>query len=622
MNEVKFKKTLEFNGYEFLFYNELAEFLINNFEASLRLINNNSLFELLEEGDSYLAISIKEAVKDFKHQENIITYIIYKLSSSSKFVTKSHNFKTTYEIAVEMKRTYPHINSEIMTLLSDNILSKIYLDEYNFTKNPSDKRTHDFMLHVEENIEYTYSYYYFLLLHLSSNEIISFIINNVTFTSLEELTSYMYTNQRYIKDILTEVKSNNYVLALIATKTNINSLTTACLSDNYLDLLCLLQGFAQYDCRNLLTKKMSYWLLDNYQNYTYSCTRAKKIYTEYSLIVKKEDMSFIEMFEQVKKLENLYNRFILLYKSDRIVERVNFIHPLSEQYHLGYIYNNDYVCSKYLVDNELSDINIYSEDYILGQEKQIVYNELDNSVKKLGKADDLLNSYYEQFDIDRYKDISTRYCLMMSLLLPILLGLMFHFGYNISKVELIFLYVFSIPALILLLGSLMFITPEYNILLDIQKRKKKYNKYLDKINKLKVDIARLQYYKHSSEDGETNNAIVYKKINLDFTHKFDKFYNESVKINKKTNKLKQYDKKILNIITIAIAFPASLSFVNHIIFDLLNKELTYLILTSFPILYLVFIVINLFVLTREKIYRNTLFVYIISLIITIIVNFY
>lgn len=615
MFEVKFKNIIEFNGYEFFYYNEFSEFLASNFNYALRLLQDNSLFDIIDEGDPYLNIALKEATKNFKYQENIISYIICKLSNSSIFVTPSHSFKTTYEMMIEMKRTYPNVNQELYRLLKDPVLSKIYLDEYNFTKESKDKRTHDFMIHVEENSEYIYSYYYFFLLHLPSSEKISFVINNITFDSLDELCSYMYTNGKYIKTLIKEIKENDYVLALLASKTSINSLTIAIQSDNYLDTLYLLNGVSDYDFRTLLMKKMSYWLADNYHNYEYTSNKAKKLLEQYSMIIKKEDMTFLEMFTLVKKLEELYKSFLELYKSDRIIERTNYIIPRTEEFHFGYFYNEEFVCSKFLSDLELIEVNIYSEEYIMSHEKLIVTNELNDQIARLGKADTLLTQYYELFDVNRFKVVNLRTLFMFLLLLPISVGLIFNINYNISSLELIVLKVFSIPSLILLIASLVFILPEYNKLSDILAKKKKYIKYLKKINNTKIELAKVQYEKQ--EDG----SIVNKKINLNYFKSFDGFCNSAKKISKKEVSIKSYDINLLNIVTIAVAFFPAISFLNHIIFSFLGLELSYLIFVSFPILYFVFVAINIFLLTKEKFYRNTFILYIVSLITTVIINF-
>lgn len=623
MLEVKFKKIMELNGHEFFYYNEFADFLSSNFNFSLRMIKNGSLFDIIKECDDYLYITLKDAVTNFKYDENILTYIIYKLSTTTKYQTKTHLFKTTYEIAVEMKRTFPHVNEEIMLLLKDNLLSTIALEEYKFTSNLSHKRTYEFMLHVEENSQYIYSYYYFFILHASSADALPFLINNVSFANLEELSSYIYTNQRNIKNIINEIKHNDYVLALIASKTNINSLTIAYNSDNYLDMLCMMHEISSYDFRAMLVKKMSYWLLDNYQNYNYESHKAKKLKDEYSLIIKKDDMSFLEAFSQVKILEELYKSFIKLYKSDRIVERKNSISPINEEFHLGYVYNDDYVCSKYLVDNDLVDVNIYSEEYILAQEKQIVNNDINDEITKLGNTETLLVNYYGLFDSQRFKIVICRFIIMNILLLPIIIGLIFTNLMRISDIEKILLYVLGIPAILLLITSLFFTFPEFNKSRDILHRRSKCRKYLKKLNKIKFDVAKMQYYKEVTvENEEVNNSIVKEKINLKCFKNIDKFYNKAMKINKKEAVMNIQNKTILNKVAITVAFLPAISLINHLVFNIIDVRIYYLVLKDLPLLYLIPFGLNTLFITKKKFSLISLIIFVLTIIITIIVNFY
>ncbi len=621
MLEIKFKKIMELNGHEFFYYNEFADFLSSNYSFALKMVKNNSLFDLLKECDENLYISLKASISDFKYEENILTYIIYKLSNYSIYKTSSHKFKTTYDIALEMKRTFPNVNEEIMLLLKDNILSKIALEEYKFTQDLSHKRTYNFMLHVEENSSYIYSYYYFFILHTSSTEPLPFIINNVNFNNLEELASYMYTNQKHIRSIVNEIKQNNFVLALIASKTNINSLTIAYKSDNYLDMLCMMHEISSFDFRVMLTKKMSYWLLDNYHNYEYHTNKAKRLRDEYSLLVKKEEMSFLEVFSQIKILEDLYKTFIKFYKSDRIAERKNTISPLAEEYHLGYLYNEDYVCSKYLVDNDLVDLNIYSEEYILGQEKQIVTNDIQEEITKLGNTENLLVNYYDLFNIDRFKIVTCRFILMNILLIPIILGFIFTNYMRISNLERTFLYILGIPSIILILTSLFFTFPEFNKLRDIIIRKRKCRSYLKKLNKIKFEVAKLQYYKETPQEGEVaSNAIVEKKVNLKCFNKIDSFYNKAIKISNKKMEIKQNNKTILNKIAITIAFLPALSFINHLLFNLIEIRIIYIVLKDIPVLYLIPLVINSLFITKKKFSLISLIIFILSVITTIVIN--
>lgn len=622
MANVNFKKGLYFNGYEFFSYNDLAEFLIEFFPNCIRLVKDNSLFELIKEGDEDLYIDLYEKTKEYKYCENVLTYIIYRLSSSPKFITSNHKFSTTYDMALTMKRIYPEVDNDINILLKDNVLSTIFWDEYIFTNDTRHKRNHDFLTSVEENHEYLFSYYYFLILHLPANDNISFVLNNVKFSTLDELISYLYTNKTYVKQIIEEIKRHDYALGLLASKTSINSVMLAMKNDNYLDFLCLINSMNQnnelntYDFTLFLDNKMSVWLAKHYHNYEYVSNKSKKLLREYSSIIKRNNLSFNEQFEEVKKLENLYQKFIFLYKSNKIVERKQEIIPISEEYHLGYIYNNEVVCSKYLHDYELSQTDIKTSEYILAEEKNLIINELDTYSVLLDKNNNKLENYYASFEKERYNNIFFKTLSLLTYSLFISTGCLFILlnAINfISTTEKFFTNIFSVISIVLLVISLIFIIPEYNKLALIKDFKNKYNKLNKKINKTKIKVT------HLSLDTQSDD-IVKKRIKINFSNSISKFCDNCSKNEKKSFKIKQFNFDVLFKITICFSFLPAIIYFNKIIFNILKIELTYPLVKQFGIIYLLLTFLNIGSVSLKKPYRNTFFLFLISSVITFVIN--
>ncbi len=631
---ISFKTTVYFNGYRLSSYNDMASFLIENYVSAVNLVKDNTLFDLIKEGDETLYEEIVESTKEFEYCENIITYIIYRLSSEPIFVTKNHRFTSTYEIALAMHRSYPDLNNDALILLKEKVLSKIYWEEYIFTSDARHKRNHDFLLNVEENSKYLFSYYYFLILHLPSNEETRFIVNNIKFNSLDELISYLYTNQKHIHQLITEIKSNYYVLGLLASKSSINQVAKTLSSDNYLDFLLLLNtvnsdGTQSYDFTAILSSKMSVWMLNNYQNYSYKTLEAKKLLREYSLVVRKPDMSFLELFTQVKYLDELYDTFLSLYKSDRIIEDISEIVSNSEDYHLGYFHNDEVVCSRYLTDYDLIKEDINTPDYIISQEKSLVINRLNRAQAKLEKHNDLLHDYYSKFTKERYNLLSFKFCIFASLIISLICGFLFVFLEEIvylSEHEQFFVRILGGIGLLLSLIVIVFTTIEQNKLSLINDKQKQYNRYTNKINKMKIKVTNLTYYKESITtsgyviDEEIDNSIVKKRLKINFLKRYTKFYDKAIKLSQKQCDVKEYNFNILSYITLSIAYLPALIFINHIIFNIINVELTYPLVSEFGVFYLIFALINVVLISNKNAYRNTFIFYLISIIATLIIN--
>ncbi len=622
MSETNFNSILYMNGYEFTAYNEFADFLCDNFNFATRLAQDDTLYNLIKEVDEPLYNDIFEITKEYKRAENVVTYLIYRLSLMTRYVTASRQYKTPYEIALQMKRVYPEIDDEVRILFQDNVLSTIYIKEYEFTREPKYKRNHDFMRNVEDNAEYILSYYYFLILHLPQNEEIKFILNNIQMNNLEEACSYMYTNQKNINLVIDDIKNNDFVLALIASKTNINSTITAYNSNSYLDILALLHEISQYDFRHFINRKMSVWIIFNYQNYTYISKKAKKLLQQYSYVVYKENMSFMELFSLAKYADELYKSFLSLYKESKIIKRKSSIISNDDEFHLGYIFNNDYVCARYITDNDLIDNNTYNNEYLLSEAKAIALEELNHYSSNINIVNDKMVNYLNLFDKKRYLTIGFRF-IYLTILLISLIPLFFitfnnDFDYYITNV-------LAFPSMGLLLLNIILIFKEVYTLFDINNKNKVFKMLNKKINKSKVVITNKKFFRKKIKvlDSETDtyikvnsNELVKKKVKLNYFKKCDKF----IKKMKLKDKLNSKDYNLLHKIVLIIAFYPSLCLINYLFFKIIGQPLSYPFM-SIPIFYIVFSLANISVMFTKKYNLVSAFLFVLSVVITILINY-
>ena len=180
-----------FDGMEFSDTNSFALYLKNNFRKSITYLGDDSLYTLLKNQFPSIYEEAIDLSKDYKYKENIVTLIIYLLDNTLGVNIANYSFSSTHEIADVMKKTYPNPNEEIQKLLCDKALSHIFWKEYERTLDTRYKRNYTFMLKVNENIEHSFVYYYFLFIHLSKNEVVRFTLDGVKMKSLSEITIYL-----------------------------------------------------------------------------------------------------------------------------------------------------------------------------------------------------------------------------------------------------------------------------------------------------------------------------------------------------------------------------------------------------------------------------------------------
>ena len=307
-----FKEAFQLDGKTFKDRNTLALYLKNNFKKSINFINDDSLYQFMEKELPDLYKTVIELSKDFIHKENILTLIIYLLDNSLGINTPNYNFITNHDIADVMKKTYPSVNPDIKVLFSDKVLAHIFWNEYNKNYDSKFKRNYTFMLHVYENRMYDFTYYYYLFLHLAKNEVVRFTLDSVKMKSLGEITIHLSQNVDRAMHIIEEIFRNPFILALMAIESGIDTVAAVLKKRHSLDILKLLSTYSNADLTPIIRRKMAYWLLINYKNYTYETDEANNLYNDYEKISRNLTLNnlsdYIAIYDEV---DCLYKRFIL-----------------------------------------------------------------------------------------------------------------------------------------------------------------------------------------------------------------------------------------------------------------------------------------------------------------------
>lgn len=363
----------------------LAEYLSKHFKKCLSIIKNGSLFEFFQIEDNDFYQRITEETKDFECFENILTYIIYLLDNNMCIVTSNYQFKSNYDIADVMKKNYPHLVDDVKILFKDMVLAKIFWNEYLKTGDSKYKRNYTFMVHIYENRMYEFTYYYYLFLHLDKNETIRFTLDGIKMKSVAEIAIYLSNNATRASMVISEIFNNSFILALIALHSGIDLLAQVLTSSNPLAILTCLAKATDVDLIPIIKGRMAYWLIFNYQNYNYETEKAKELFIEYAKLNRNLNLNNISDYVNIYDVSALmYQNFLALFNHNKIVEYKSGI-SAQDEYYLSYRFNDEYVCEKFLKDNNLFDENIYSDVYKEEIEREILVDSLEEEKAKVSK---------------------------------------------------------------------------------------------------------------------------------------------------------------------------------------------------------------------------------------------
>lgn len=361
----------------------LAEYLSKHFKKCLAIVKNGSLFEFFQTEDNVFYQRITEETKGFECFENILTYIIYLLDNNMCIVTPNYQFKSNYDIADVMKKNYPHVVDDVKILFKDMVLAKIFWNEYLKTGDLKYKRNHTFMLHIFENRMYEFTYYYYLFLHLDRNETIRFTLDGIKMKSVAEIAIYLSNNATRASVVISEIFNNSFILALIALHCGINLLAQVLTSSNPLAILKCLAKATDVDLIPIIKGRMAYWLIFNYQNYNYETEKAKELFIEYAKLNRNLNLNNISDYVNVYDISvEMYQKFVSLFNHNKIVAYKSGI-SAQDEYYLSYRFNDEYVCEKFLKDNNLFDTNIYSDVYKEEIEREILVDSLEEEKNKV-----------------------------------------------------------------------------------------------------------------------------------------------------------------------------------------------------------------------------------------------
>jgi len=485
---------------------EFAYYLASNYKKSIELIENGSLFEIVKKGDINVFIKLNEDTKNYKHPDNILTYLIYILDNSLGIITKNYHFENSNDIAKTMRNEYPKIVEDIKTLFSDPVLTAIYWSEYQKTNDQQYKRQFTFMQHVYENSNYGFTYYYYLFLHLESDDKVRFIIDKKSMTSIPELAKYIEVNQNRSIFVLEEIAKNDFVLALLAKETSIDLVVVSLKQGTPLALLNVFNYKYEYNYFPILKRRMAFWLLTNYSAYTYETKEAKALEAKYIAFNYQETGRINDLIDTYAKANELYQEFVELFNHNG---KFNYKKGISgnEDYYLGYQYNDEFVSKKFLVENGLFDASVFNLDYKNNIENEIVKSVLNNKKNEVNNFINSINQLKDGVDLS-FKNNTRLLLYGIMLFITVVLALIFSSSVPYSINKLIYLIVGGIATILLVI---------YIISLIVKLNKADYIN--DALEKAGNEIKHIDYELGQIENSKMKNEIIETLKDLDASKK-------------------------------------------------------------------------------------------------------
>ena len=606
------EQALKFNNIEFNDKTSLADYLKRNFKKSISYLSDDTLYSFLKDQMPELYHRVVELSKEYEYKENILTLIIYLLDNNAGINTPNYHFITNHDIADEMKKSYPNINGEIKALLSDQVLSHIYWNEYIRTYDARYKRNYTCMLHIYENRMYVFSYYYFLFLHLSKNEVVRFTFDGLKMKSLVEINIHLSLNIDRSNILIEELLNNPFILALMAVESGIETVAAVLCSKKTMEILKLLEAYGNVDLIPIIRRKMAYWLVKNYINYKYETDEAKALQTEYINLNKNLSLNnlsdYVAIYDEVC---NLYKRFVSMFNHNKLISFRNGI-SADDDYYLNYRFNEDLVCRKFLIENDIYDIHIHTDVHRESVDREVLVDVLEIEKKDIEKFRDEVSNLTQNICFDN-KLLSNKLLVSLMYLILTVISLFGAFFLGVITKKLVNDYI-NLGYLGLLSISIVL-----SILCVV--------KYSKKISEADLIEIAMENSLHSIDEICKEEAYILNPDNKDFKElSFDNLQiycknrkNDLAKIKKITSKKTSISNALL-IVTITLALIPLLqygaSFVLQM-FEIIPYELSFGLGINFIPIFLTVINLVILIKFRKKGYAYYL-VYLYLILITVV----
>lgn len=337
--------------------NELGILYSQNFAEGLEDISRNAkgLIRFIRSKNKQLAREIVSAITSCKYENNVLTFIIFSLCEDKRVVINGEQL--TFREFVEALKKYGKQHRAIYAFMEDLGISRTYA-----------------VLNIEPSLS---SDAYFIEKNIDDSFTLEYLTTYYEFDYVESLQSFIsnvfiYDEERF-RRTLKIVKNDRFQL-LLAHKTGFKEVyrMRSEAMPVFSAVKLLRCEFEEQDLLRLISDTFFWWLLDNFDKYTYK-KEAKPLYKELKKI-KKNKMKLDKVFDfnsyvdMAARLYEIYTEVVRLSGQGRITVKKKLD---LEQYTLDKAYCQTYICADYMKNNTVKLPTEALEEEIVSETKPV-----------------------------------------------------------------------------------------------------------------------------------------------------------------------------------------------------------------------------------------------------------
>ena len=378
------RKYYLFNVQTYYSLNSLGEAYANNFEAAIEDVrdNTNKLIKFVKKKNKKLVSKVVDILCDTKYANNVVTFLVYQFLNEKKVYLNGATY--TFKQFIDAYKRHHEPGNIFNAFVEDLGIIRTYgyeidaprfLDDmYNAAKNLDDPFAQS----------YIYEYYDY-----DGVESIESFFSNVIFQAEERFkrSNEVFHNERLQKIIAHKVGLGK-VLDLRMQRFPV-----------FAGLQLIKDELKVEDMVRMVTNNYYYWLLDNFEKYSYSGqakvleTKLKKARKKHEKLVKKEN-NFDELLDLSEVLFTYYLLFVQYTNAELISVKSK---EDREQFTINVRYMNTYICYDYMRDHivslDLGEIPLNPVEYYFGKK----------GVKKVYTRKELINQERVLINLNRFR---------------------------------------------------------------------------------------------------------------------------------------------------------------------------------------------------------------------------
>lgn len=405
------KKNYVFLDTECHTLDELGIALSENFGYALQDIYDRTkeLIGFIRKQNKKIVSKIVSYFTECKYKNSVLTFLIFHLCSDKRVVINGEVYD--FKAFVKALKKYGKDHKAIFTFIEDSGISETYAT-----------------LNIEPTLEQDA---YFIEKNINDPFVMEYLTTFYDYDYVESLRSHIANvfiyDEEGFRETLEIVKKDKFGL-LLAHKIGFRPVFDMRNTEMpvFKALLLLRQEFDEKDLKRVLDGTFFWWLLENYENYTYK-KESKEIRNKLKEIQKKKEKveknaGFEEYVHLSSELYDIYIEFIRYVRKGQIGIKKNVD---EEQFVLDKAYCNTFICYDYMKDHtvKLSTENIDTES-----DKETASQQEDTSLNMVLKQEKTIQKWKRYMGMSLFIGILS----ILSLALYIVLG--FVMGKNLFDV--------------------------------------------------------------------------------------------------------------------------------------------------------------------------------------------